>query len=213
MRCSGAVFDMDGTILDSMGFWSDAGANFLKIRGIIPPSDLLEVLTPLSLAQTVVYLKKQFHLPESEEAIADEFNQMVERRYLNEFPAKRDALPFLEKLQSLVIPMCVATATDRYLAEAALKRLDMFQYFRFILTCTEVGHNKNEPVIFEKACSGLQVPKERVIIFEDSLHAIQTAKNAGFYTVAIQEDSVSADEPKIKQLADQFVHNFAEVIL
>ena len=109
--------------------------------------------------------------------------------------------------------MCVATATDRYLAEAALKRLDMFQYFRFILTCTEVGHNKNEPVIFEKACSGLQVPKERVIIFEESLHAIQTAKNAGFYTVAIQEDSVSADEPKIKQLADQFVHNFAEVIL
>ena len=128
MRCSGAVFDMDGTILDSMGFWSDAGANFLKIRGIIPPSDLLEVLTPLSLAQTVVYLKKQFHLPESEEAIADEFNQMVEHRYLNEFPAKRDVLPFLEKLRSLGIPMCVATATDRYLAEAALKRLDMFQY-------------------------------------------------------------------------------------
>ena len=146
-------------------------------------------------------------------SIADEFNQMVEHRYLNEFPAKRDVLPFLEKLRSLGIPMCVATATDRYLAEAALKRLDMFQYFRFILTCTEVGHNKNEPVIFEKACSGLQVPKEHVIIFEDSLHAIQTAKNAGFYTVAIQEDSVSADEPKIKQLADQFVHNFAEVIL
>lgn len=210
---SGAVFDMDGTLTDSMPLWQNTGERFLAARGLALPDGALEDLKPLSMIQTARYLRERFSLPDTEQAIMDELNSLVEKGYYETAPVKRDILPFLEKLREAGVAMCVATATDRHLAEAILRRTGLWDYFQFLLTCTEVGAGKDNPAIFERALEKLGTAKTDTIVFEDALHAVQTAKSAGFRVVAIQDDSCREDAMEIRKRADRYIHQYQEVTL
>lgn len=213
LRFSGAIFDMDGTLTDTMPLWQNTGERFLAARGLALPDCVLEELKPLSMIQTARYLRERFSLPDTEQAIVNELNALVEKGYYETAPVKRDIRPFLEKLRKAGVAMCVATATDRHLAEALLQHTGLWGYFQFLLTCTEAGAGKDTPAIFERALEKLGTAKEDTIVFEDALHAVQTAKNAGFQVVAIQDDSCREEAAEIRKTADRYIEQYEEVTL
>lgn len=213
LKLAGAIFDMDGTLTDSMPLWDNVGGRFLAARGLEAHPGMYEELKPLSMMQTAAYLRKTFGLPQDETAIISELNGMVENGYRETVPPKRDVAQFLSRLREAGVSMCVATATDRHLAEAALRRTGLLDFFQCILTCTEVGAGKEQPDIFELACRCLGTPKEDTVVFEDALHAVKTAKGAGFRVVAIQDDSCKEDAMEIKRVADLYIHRYGEVLI
>ena len=202
MKISGAIFDMDGTLLDSMYIWNTTATRYITQKGLKAEEGLDATFKNFTLPEAAEYFKMHYGLTESKETIIDEINGMTEDAYRNEVKAK-DGLPvLLEYMQSKGIKMCVATVTDRYLAEIALKRAGIRQFFDEIFTCSEIGAGKHEPKIYETALTFLGVPKEEVLVFEDAHYAITTAKNAGFSVVGIFDESYAAKWQETKDLAD-----------
>lgn len=187
MKFSGAIFDVDGTLLDSMSVWASIGENYLRSIGVTPKEDINETIRSMSFTQSARHFQTEYHVPLTQQQIADGINHIVEQYYWEEAPVKPGVPEFLELLQEKGVKMCVATATDRYLVEAALKRVGIRDFFGEIFTCTSVGHGKDEPVIFEEAGRFLAVPQKETIVFEDALHAAKTAKRAGFTVAAIYD--------------------------
>ena len=203
------IFDLDGTLLDSMGMWATFGSEYLKTKGISDiPENLREVLTPLSLLEAADYFRGQFGIPMSAMEICEEINAMLAHKYQHEIELKQDALEFLQV--NADCKMCIATATDRCLVEYALERLGIAPYFEFVITSAEVGNSKQNPDIFLQAASRLGVDVCDCIVFEDALHAMKSATAAGFYVVGIYEQEFETDLEEIKKTAHSFVHSLKE---
>jgi HAD superfamily hydrolase (TIGR01509 family) len=207
---TGAIFDLDGTLLDSMAVWDSFGAEYLQSKDLVPPENLYQILKPMSLMQAVNYFKKIFRLTDTAEEMIQQFNDIIADKYKYQVTLKPNVEAFLENLKNRNVKMCVATATDRPQAEAALKNLGIDPYFSFILTCTEVGSGKVQPEIFEQALQQLGTKKEETIVFEDALHAIITAKEAGFRVIGVHDPSAKEDAEQIKRIADDYIYSFSE---
>ena len=214
MKIAGAIFDLDGTLLDSMSIWKTVGEDYLRTLGIEPDGNLKETLKTMSLLQAGEYLKQQYGIAATVEEIMQGVNSLVEHFYTEEAPLKAGVADFLEALSHRGVRMCIATATDRHLARAALARNGILKYFGEIFTCTSVGCGKDQPDIFEAALAFLGTPKMQTLVFEDALHAAQTAKGAGFCVAAVL-DSTEECQAELKALADFYIENFrkAEGIL
>lgn len=213
MKLSGVIFDLDGTLLDSMAIWETVGDEYLLMKGCIPASDLWDKIKTLSLLEAAPYLRDEYNLKESIEEICLQVNAVIEYKYFSQVQFKPTALPFIRKLDQMGVRMCIATATDRHLAEAALRRLDSLDYFCGILTCTEVGSGKDQPLIYERALELLNTKKEETIVFEDAIHAIETAKKAGFMVAGVYDASADRDWDQIKKTANWFIDSFEEMEL
>lgn len=194
----GMIFDFDGTLMDSMSVWESAGAIYLRSLGKEAHKELPQILKPLSLFESACYIKEQYGIPLTAEKIMDGINRTVEEFYFSTAQPKPGVPQWLEELSARNIGMCIATATDRYLVEAALKRCGMRRYFSDILTCTEVGSGKDKPAVFIRAMERLGTPLHNTAVAEDSFHALCTAKAAGFMTVAVYDQY----EPRQTQLRD-----------
>jgi thiamine-phosphate pyrophosphorylase len=207
VKRKGLIFDLDGTLLDSMAVWDNLGEEYLTGKGVKNiPQNLKEILKPKSLLEAAEYFIENINLNLPHEQIVDEINLMIEEKYKFHFNAKDGVLDFLENNKHL--KMCIATATDKHLVEHALKRLEIDQYFDFIITSREVGNGKQQsPDIFINAAEKLGLAIDEVVVFEDALHAIITAKSAGFYTVGVYESAFEDDHEEIKQIADSFIDN------
>lgn len=208
MNITGAIFDMDGTLLDSMPMWDNVGQNYLRSLGIEPRKDLREILRPLSLRQAAEYMREAYSLALTTEQIMEGIDQSIEQRYFTDLPLKPGVKEMLERLHRQGVPMCIATATDRYLVEAALRRVGILDYFGFILTCSEAGFGKDRPDIYEMARERLGTDKATTCVFEDALYAVQTAKQAGFPVVGVYDASASKAIERIRTLCDRFVVSF-----
>lgn len=209
MKIDGAIFDMDGTLLDSMFIWDTAGEQYLRSRGIEPGENVDEILKGMSLYQAARYCQTEFGLTDSTDAIIDGVNDMIQHFYTDEVLPKTGVPQFLAELKKRQVKMCVATATDRYLVEAALTRTGLLSYFGEIFTCGIVGHGKDEPDIYHAAHRFLQTPKPNTWVFEDALYAVRTAKRAGYRVVGVFDRSEGhADE--IRALADLYIRSFEE---
>ena len=212
MRLQSAIFDMDGTLLDSMHIWNDVGPKTLRSMGIEPAPDLQERLKPLTVRQGAAYCKEAYHMPQSVEEITALIEGKVEDFYRNQVQAKPGVQKFLSLLKMEGVWMYVATNTDRDLVEAALKHTGLEGYFRGILTCAEVGVGKKEsPEIYERAMRRLRGNKKDTVIFEDALHAIRTAKTAGFRVCGVYDPSAEDDQEEIKSLSDYYIRSFEEM--
>lgn len=210
MKLRGAIFDLDGTLLDSMPFWENLGAEYLKLKGFNPPKNINEILKTMSLAQSAEYFKKEYLISGDEEEIIKEIIGSVENQYRLKVPLKTAVIPFLDRLYRNNVRMCIATATERDLAKAALDRLSVAKYFDFILTCSEAGMGKDTPEFFLKALELLKAPKYETMVFEDALHAIKSAKAADFSVAAIYDKSSYEDQEEIKSIADIYLNSFED---
>lgn len=209
MKLCGAIFDFDGTLFDSMSIWDTAGSDYLRSIGKEPEPHLAQTLKTMSLFESASYLQKTYDIPLNIDTIIKGINQTIEEFYFYTTQPKDGVLDFLTKLQKRDVKMCIATATDRYLIEAALKRCKMDLFFQSILTCSELEHGKGEPIIFEEALNSLHTKKEDTLVIEDAFHAIKTAKEAGFTTLAIFDEHEEKQE-EIRQTTDFFLFRFTE---
>lgn len=207
MKIKCAIFDFDGTLFDSMYIWENVADTYLRSLGKTPTSTLREDVRALSLYQSACYFKKEYDLSLSTNEIVTGVNQIIERYYLYEVLPKAGVVEFLEQLKNSGVTMCIATATDRYLIESALKRCKMEHYFDAIFTCGEVGHGKDEPVIFRKAMESFDADLVETLVFEDALHAVCTAKADGFTVIAVADDS-EMRQSEIYKLSDFYIESF-----
>lgn len=205
----GAIFDVDGTLLNSMYIWENIGEDYLRSLGIKPEKNLREKIKTLSLYQSACYFQDKYGIKLSTDEIMDGVNKMIEDFYLNKAELKEGVAEFLQELKNNGVKMCIATATDRYLVEGALKRCGVLNYFSDIFTCTSVGHGKDEPIIYREATNHLNANKKDVIIFEDALYAVKTAKADGFTVVSIYDES-EKNQDKIKSLSDFHFNDFLD---
>ncbi|MBQ9553087.1 MAG: HAD family phosphatase [Clostridia bacterium] len=211
MKLNGVIFDLDGTLIDSMYIWDDLSYDLLCANGITPKDDLRDKVSTMYLEESSRYVIEEYGLPCTVEEVNRYINERVENFYLHEVLPKQDILPFLERLKAAGIPMCVATATERKLAVPALEHNGMLGYFSEILTCREIGQNKNDPLIFEEALRRLGTEKNGTVIFEDSLHAVSTAKAAGFPAFTIFDKSSARNKEKLMALSDRFFYRYEEL--
>ncbi len=211
MKMEGAIFDLDGTLLDSMYIWDAIGGDYLRSLGIEPREDLNRTFKAMSLLQAAEYYRNEYGVTLSADEIMDGVNRMIESFYFYDVKAKAGVKDMLERLKKAGVRMCVATATDLRLAEAALRRNGILEYFSGIFTCTEVGSGKDAPEIFNRALKHLGTPKQRTVVFEDALYAVKTAKKAGFTVAAVFDKSEEEHGGELRALADSYVDSFEEV--
>ena len=210
MRLRGAIFDMDGTLLDSMQVWENAGEDYLRTLGCVPEEGVGELMKSMSLQQAALYCRERYALPLSVEEIMAGVNGRVERFYRQEARLKPGALDFLRTLSQRGVRMCLATATDLHLVEAALDRCGVRTYFSALFTCTQVGSGKDEPHIYRAALRHLGTGRADTLVFEDALYAARTAKGDGFVTVGVA-DAYEKSEGELERLSDCFLRDFREV--
>lgn len=205
----GAIFDVDGTLLDSMSLWAGMGEGYLRSLGYLPKENLTETFKGFSLYQSACYYREHYGVPLSVEEIIAGVNARVEQQYREVVQAKPGLKDFLSRLQEKGLRMCIATATDRYLVEAALERCGLLGFFSEIFTSGEVGVGKSEPLIYRRALEHLGTAKEQTLIFEDALFAGQTAKKDGFLLCGVADRHESQAEA-LRQLADIYIDSYLD---
>ena len=206
---TGAIFDADGTLLDSMSVWDTIGEDYLRGIGYTPRENLSETFQSMSLLQAARYYRSEYGVRLSEQEIMDGVNSLLERFYREEALLKPGAEEFLRELSAHGVRLRVATATERPLVEAALARGGVLEYFDGILTCTDVGAGKDGPLIYRRALQCVGGDRSTVIVFEDALHAARTAKADGFPVAAVY-DSHEKRQDELKALADFYLTDFSD---
>ena len=201
----GYIFDLDGTVLDSMGIWEDLGKRYLMSKDIMPEEGLNEKLFSMSLDDGCEYLGSTYHLSLSADEILHDIVEMIASFYMHDVCLKKDAKEVLKELYARGMKMTAATAGDRKLAEAALKRLGVFDCFAKIFTCAETGSGKEKPDIFLEAAEFMNLSCDECMVVEDSLTAMNTAHTAGFKVCAAYDRYGREDRMKMKEVSDLYM--------
>lgn len=203
-----AIFDIDGTLLDTSSMWAGLGERYLQRLGIAPLEGLSDKLYRMSFDEGVSFLRREYALPYSESEITRQIRQITESFYKNEVMPKAGARELLEELGKRGVRMSIATAGDMELSRAALERLGLMVFFEGMASCKEHG-GKHSPEVYCAAAELVGSAPENIIVFEDSLHAVETAKRAGFITAAVR-DSGENEQQALSEAADFYCNSLSE---
>lgn len=206
------IFDMDGTLLDSLSVWVDSDREFITGLGFEYDSRCSLAMKKMHFDSACEYLVREYSLPFSAEETGRRILAIVEEHYINGVPLKNGAAEFLEYAKKHGVKMCVATSNKKSLAEAALAAKGMKKYFEFVLTSDEVGCGKESPEIFLKAAEMLGGKPNETAVFEDSIHAVMSAKAAGFKVVGVYDELCPEEFSEIQKYADMSVMSFTELL-
>ncbi len=207
MKIKGAIFDLDGTLLDSMHIWQGLSGKYLKSKGIVGKDNLLEDLKTLTLYEAADYLCREYKMSDKAEDVLKDLMDMLTEFYEKGAPLKPGAAEFLEILRGKNVSMCVATSSERQRAEAALKRNGTAEYFCAVLCGDEIGSGKDKPDIFLAACDILGTEKSETLVFEDAFFAAKTAKEAGFLVCGVY-DRYEPDTELMREICDFYIESF-----
>lgn len=201
-----AIFDMDGTLVDSMIYWKRLATEFLESKGVQNiAQDILEQIKPMTMTESAALFIEEYGLSGTAESVAAEMNAMMDEHYRKDIPLKSGAAAYLEVLHRRGVVMCVASATAEDLMEACLTRLGVAQYFSFLLSCETVGAGKNRPDVYRESARRLGAQPKEIAVYEDALYAAKTAKSAGFCTIAVRDDSNQPHWETLTALADEVI--------
>lgn len=208
---SGAIFDADGTLLDSMWIWNDIGIRYLESLNLIPEADFSKKLITMSLNQSVEYIKQHYGVKEDSDKMIQDISKLANDFYEYEVKLKPGVINTLKWMHQRDIPITVATSSDKSYLIKAFKRLNILKYLKKIYTCIDYNTNKNLPYIYIKASEDFNCNREDIYIFEDAYHAAKTVHQAGFKLIGIYDESAKADSSKIKAISDIYIHDFSKL--
>lgn len=210
MNITGAIFDFDGTVFDSMHIWKGVKFQFFDRIGLILNEEQREEFKKLFLLDAIELAKTCFDLKMTDKELFDEFFTLIKEKYLADTKPKNDIIEFLEKLKAKGVKMGIATATGEPALIAVLEKFNMLHYFEEIYSTYTVGASKTEPKVYDVVLNELGTEKETTWIFEDALYAAKTAKKAGYNVVGIYDKS-EPEQEELKNLVDIYIHNYSEL--
>lgn len=206
------IFDLDGTLVDSMGIWKQIDIEYLAKYNIALPDDLQSSIEGMSFTETANYFKERFQIPEEIHEIKATWNEMTYKKYKNEVPLKEGTREFLNLLKSRGIKMGIATSNSRELVEVVIKSLQIDSFFDAVHTSCEVEKGKPSPDIYLLVSEKLGVAPTECLVFEDVPQGIMAGKNAGMKVCAVDDEYSRALEEEKRKLADYFIESFQELL-
>ena len=203
-----AIFDMDGTLIDSMNFWKNLASEYLSSKGITQVSEeILQKIKPMTMSESAALFQEVFGLSGDVEA---EMNAVMDEHYRNDIPLKNGVRAYLDMLHRKGVRMCVASATAEQLMESCLSRLGIRDYFAFLLSCETVGSGKSNPLVYHESAKRLQANPDEIAVYEDALYAVKTAKNAGYYVIGVYDEGAAKNWAAVTLIADEVIINWEE---
>lgn len=206
------LFDMDGTLIDSMWMWTKIDQEYLGSFGLELPEDFQKKIEGMSFTETMQYVKQRFQLPDSVESMRDTLNSMAYEKYRKEVPYKEGALTFLKQCKQRGIKMGVATSNSRELVEGVAESLSFYEYLSCIITSCEVKKGKPAPDVYLAVADRLGAAPEKCLVFEDVVAGIQAGKAAGMTVCAVEDPYSAGSREEKKKLADYYIQDYRELI-
>jgi beta-phosphoglucomutase-like phosphatase (HAD superfamily) len=204
------IFDLDGTLIDSLWVWRQIDELYLEKKGIICEDNLQEALNGKSFTEAAKFFKETFSMDESIEEISNDWIEMCLDVYVDEVILKEGALRFVQKVHSMGKSLGVGTSNNKKIAQQYLQSKNMTRYFSTIRTSCEVGKGKPNPDVFLKVAEDLNVRPDECLVFEDTLEGVMAAKNAGMQVAAVYDSAHVKFEDDIKSLADYYFENLLQ---
>lgn len=203
-----AIFDVDGTLLDSMGIWDDLAERYLRSLGVQPEPGLSQVVFAMTISEAANYLIAHYQLSQTPTQVLAQINEIVADFYRREAPLKPGAEAFLHALAAAGVPIALVSSGTAALIEAALRRLHVWGLVSRTYAATDLGISKREPTLYLRAAADLGAAPAESWVFEDALYAITVASTAGFPTVGLFDKSSLADQEAIAAAADLYWREF-----
>ena len=211
-KIKGAIFDVDGVLLDSMGMWTNLASDYLRSLGADPEEGLTSIVFSMSMEQGAEYIRDRYSLDMTVEEILEEIAGRIRDFYFYEVKAKPGAEELLRALSDAGIKMTAATASPHEHIERALERNGLAGYIDGIFTCAEMGSSKHDPEIYHAAASHIGTAPDETLVFEDSLYALRTAAQAGFHAVGVYDANGETDQKGMKETAEIYIKSLEEFI-
>lgn len=206
------IFDLDGTLLDSLGMWSELTSRFLRANGIAPPPDIDRMVKPMTVSEATAYVIQQFHLPLTVEDAIRQVGQMATDAYLHELELKPGAIRFLKAAAEHQIPCALATVTYPALLPALLQKHGIAPYFRTVLTAEHFPEGKSNAEMYLEAARQLGTAPEDTLVFEDALYAAKTAKSAGFPVIGIRDAAAPEEWAELETVCESVADNWTSIL-
>ena len=206
------IFDLDGTLVDSMWMWKSIDVEFLGSRGFSCPEDLQKDIEGMSFSETAFYFKERFHLEDTLEEIKNIWTEMSIEKYRHQVPLKPGAGEFLKYIAGQGIRAGIATSNGRQMVDAVIDSLKIGQYFQVVATSCEVTAGKPAPDIYLKVAKELSVSPVSCLVFEDVPAGILAGKRAGMTVCAIDDEFSREMEEEKRKLADYFIYDYHQLL-
>ncbi len=205
MKIKAAIFDADGTLLDSMDQWNLVPYKYVKSLGVAADENIAEKLFTMTISEAAEFIIDEYELSVTVEEAVEGMDAIIREFYKNDVKLKDGAGELLEFFKSRGIPMVIGTSTDRDCIEVGLERTGISAYFDRIYTSTEVGKSKEKPDLFIQAMEFMESSPDETIVFEDGLYSLRTAAALGMKTVGIFDEVSLSNQKELKELADLYV--------
>lgn len=204
-KIQAVIFDVDGVLFDSMWMWDELDEKYLRSLGLEMREETTKAVSKMSFEEAADYLRVEYRLDLTVEEIVGQIQDMVRNFYYQEVTLKEGVRRMLENLARRGIPAVIASASDLDMLEHALTRCQIRPMIKKVFTCSEVGAGKTRPDVFLAAAEYLGVQPEHCLIVEDSLHAIETAIQAGFVTAGVYDESSRLEQDDIRNQVTYYV--------